>query len=334
MVTQQIGHTEYTFPDETDKDTAIEVEPSSAKVLESEKDASDAIEIEVVDDTPEEDRGRTASPPPGEVTDEELASYSESVQKRIRRFTKGYNDERREKEKAQRERQEMERYALQLVEENTKLKGSVGKSQTALLEQAKRAVSSDIERAKVKYKEAYESGESDAVIAAQEQLTAAKIRADRIDNFKLPALQKEETEVKGEQSSVPNAPEPNEKSKQWYESNKWFGTDGPKTGYALGLHEQLVTTEGFDPNSDEYYEAIDSRMRSAFPDSFDGNDGGETSTSPKRSSNVVASAKRSVAPKKVRLTQTQVNIAERLGVPLDLYAQKVAEQSENTDGRK
>ena len=319
MPKQQVGHTEYTFPDESDKDTTIDVEPSSA------------IEIEVVDDTPEEDRGRTASPPLDEVTDAELASYSASVQKRIRRFTKGYNDERREKEKAQRERQEMERYASQLVKENTELKGSVGKSQTALLEQAKVAVNSDIERIKAKYKEAYESGEPDALLESQEQLTTAKIRADRIAKFKIPTLQKEENGVKEEQSSVPDAPEPNVKSQQWYESNKWFGTDGPRTGYALGLHEQLVTTEGFDPDSDEYYEAIDSRMRRAFPDSSTG-DEEEDSALPKRSSNVVASAKRSVAPKKVRLTQTQVNIAKRLGVPLDLYAQKVAEQSENADG--
>lgn len=341
---------EYSFPDEEGKKPDIEVEGSSAveidlsgkqpepkpettdEPVESKGNDDDGdYEIEVVDDTPKKDRNRKPSEPPTDVTDEELEEYSEKVRKRIQHFSKGYHDERREKEKALRERQELERLAQQLVEENKKLKGTVGKNQTALLEQAKKNAESDLISAKKAYKDAYEAGDSDAVLDAQEKLTEAKLKADRVNNFKLPSLQEGETPVQNEVSEQPApAVTPDERAVQWADQNPWFGTDDEMTSFALGLHNKLVK-EGADPQSDEYYEKINSRMRQVFPDQFEDYEPEPEAEKPKRS-NVVAPATRSTSPKKVKLTQTQVNIAKKLGVPLELYAKKVAEEMRKSNG--
>lgn len=339
---------EYEFPDD-EKKNDIEIEGSSATEIdlsgEEAKDEPDTesvesevadddseYEVEVVDDTPKADRNRKPSEPPADVTDEELEEYSEKVRKRIQHFSKGYHDERREKEKALRERQELERLAQQLVEENKKLKGTVGKNQTALLDQAKRNANVELESAKKAYKDAYESGDADAVVAAQETLTTARIKLDRVNNFKLPPLQESETPVKNEVSEQPApAVTPDEQAVKWAEKNTWFGTDDEMTSYALGLHNKLVK-QGVDPQTTEYYETIDSRMRQVFPDNFEDADPEPEARQPKRKSNVVAPATRSTSPKKVKLTQTQVAIAKRLGVPLELYAKKVAEEMRKNNG--
>jgi hypothetical protein len=142
-------------------------------------------EVEVVDDTPPQDRDRAPmKEPPAEVTDEELAQYSDGVKKRIQHFSKGYHEERRAKEAAFREREEAIRLAQQLMEENKKLQSTQGQTQQVLLEQAKKVVQSEIEQAKRKLKDAYDAGDSDKLLEAQEELTAAKIKADRVNNFK------------------------------------------------------------------------------------------------------------------------------------------------------
>ena len=280
----------------------------------------DGLEIEVVDDTPKADRGRKTSEPPSDVTDEELEEYSDKVKNRIKHFSKGYHDERRAKETALRERQELEAYARKLVDENKELKGTVGKNQSTMLEQAKRSATGELEQAKAKYKVAYESGDAEAVVEAQESLTSAKIKADRLNNFKLPALQEEETPVN---LSTETAPPVDTRANEWAAANSWFGSDDEMTALAMGLHSKLQK-DGIAIGSDEYYERIDSRMRQVFPDSFE--DAEVEVEKPKRQANVVAPATRSAAPKKITLTQTQVSIAKRLGVPLELYAQKVAEE--------
>ena len=312
----EIEKTEFEFPDEAEENPR-----KGGKVVEPE---SDAPEIEVVDDTPPEDRGRKPmTDPPKEVTDEELAKYDESVQKRIKHFTKGYHEERRAKETAEREKDEAIRLAQSVIEENKKLKGSVNQNQTALLEQAKKVVSSEVENAKRMYKEAYESGDSDKLVEAQEALTTAKIRADKVNNFKPTPLQEEETPVQITQQPTRAAPV-DEKLLAWQDQNQWFGSNKRMTAYALGLHEDLVG-EGIPSGSDEYYRRINTDIRERFSDQF----GAEESVDakPQRTkSNVVAPATRSTAPKKIVLTQTQVNLAKRLGVPLELYARKVAEE--------
>ena len=282
---------------------------------------SDDIEIDVVDDTPAKDRNRKPADPPQDVTDEELGEYSEKVRKRIQHFSKGYHDERRAKEAALREREEAVRIARLVADENKRLKGTVNKNHEALLEQAKLAASLELEDSKRVYKQAYESGDSDAVVNAQEALTAAKMKAERVNNFKLNTLQENENEV--QQPQYAPQVQVDEKATRWQQSNPWYGSDDEMTSFALGLHTKLVK-QGVDPRSDEYYEKINSRMRQVFPEQFDDGDQELAEEAPRRR-NVVAPVTRSTAPKKIVLTQTQVSIAKRLGVPLELYAKQVAE---------
>lgn len=276
-------------------------------------------EIEVVDDTPPQDRNRKPmDEPPKEFSDDELTSYNETVQKRIKHFTKGYHEERRAKESALREREEALRLAQTILEENKRLKSTVTQNQEALLEQAKKATQIELEKAKEEYKKAYDLGDSDALVAAQESLTAAKIKADRVANFKLPPPQQEE-EVKFKVDPEPVKQRVDERAEQWRSNNQWFGDDELMTAYALALHNRLTKSERVDPTSDEYYQKIDTEMRARFPDKF------ETSDAPsQKKATVVAPATRSTASKKIVLTQTQVNIAKRLGLTPEAYAKEVA----------
>ena len=302
---------------DADKDVKVKVE----------KEADD-IDIEVVDDTPKKDRGKKPSAPPDELTDEELESYSEKVKKRLQHFSKGYHDQRRAAEQAAREKAELEAMAARLVEENKRLKGTVGENQKAMLEQAKKMAERELEEAKAKFKSAYDAGESDAVVAAQEELTAAKLKADRVNNLKLPALQESESEVQTQTT----APAVDDRAVEWQNANRWFGQDDEMTSFALGLHQKLVK-QGVNPRSDEYYEKINARMRQVFPDAFDDVEEEEPEeTKPRRKTNVVAPATRSTAPKKIVLTQTQVALAKRLGVPLEEYAKQVAMEMRKQNG--
>jgi hypothetical protein len=317
---------EYEFPDEKEAREAKE----SQKELPLEEKSAAAEEIEVVDDTPEQDRGRKPlESAPEEPSEDELQQYSDSVRQRIQKFTKGYHDERRAKEAALREKEEALRLAQAIVEENKRLKGSLGKGQEALINQAKAAVGLELEKVKQKYKEAYEAGDTEKLVEAQDELTSIKIKADRINNFK-PSLQPEETPV--EPSLNVQAPRPDTKALAWQEENRWFGQDEEMTSFALGLHQKLVKS-GVNPQSSEYYERIDSRMRQVFPDAFDSSEDSEKVERPTRAkASVVAPATRSTSSKKITLTQTQVNIAKRLGVPLELYAKKVAEEARKQNG--
>jgi hypothetical protein len=298
---------EFKFPDEKEtKEDPIEIEIEDS--------------IEVVDDTPEADRGRAPmKEAPSEVTDDELAQYSDGVKKRIQHFSKGYHEERRAKEAALREREEAIRLAQQVLDENKRLQGTLGQGQQALIEQAKVVVSNELEEAKRKYKAAYEAGDTDGVVEAQEQLTSAKIKADRVNNFRAPALQQQQPVV---QPAQPARPQVDTKAVAWQEANPWFGSDRKMTAVALTVHQDLVES-GINPTSDEYYERINSEVRKTFPDAF---------SPAKKKTTVVAPATRSTAPKKIVLTQTQVNLAKRLGVPLERYARQVAEEMRKQNG--
>ena len=316
---------EYEFPDE-EQDNEIEVESSSAETIDLNK--KEELDIEVVDDTPKADRGRKPSAPPEEVTEEELENYSDKVQKRIAHFTKGYHDERRAKEQALREREELERLAQTLVEENKKLQSTVGKNQNLMVEQAKSAATAELARAKSAYKTAYDSGDSDALLEANDKLISAKSKLEKLTSFK----PKKEEDIKtpaipqrAEQDTQTNQTvQPDQKALKWAEDNTWFGSDDEMTSFALGYHQKLVKN-GTDPQSDTYYEKLNTRMREVFPDQFEDYNDTLEDERPKKKS-VVAPASRSKSPKKVKLTQTQVAIANRLGVPLELYAKKVAEE--------
>ena len=339
MAMQQV---EYEFPDSDSKSTAVtvDVEEKEDNSLEVEEAVgredmkvpakelkSEEIEIEIEDDTPVADRGRKPSKPPEEVTDEELENYSDKVKGRIKHLSKGYHDERRVKEAALRERNELESYAKQLVAENNKLKGTADKNHNTLIQSAKKQVEGEMAMAKERYKTAYESGETDAILEAQTDLNTVQIRMERINGLKpkkIPALQKEETPVQVPQQAPALDIQRDEQAVSWADENSWFGSDDEMTAFALGLDSKLKK-EGVDPQSNTYYEKINARMRQVFPDQFDE----EPESTKRKSSNVVAPATRSTSPKKVTLNQSQVAIAKRLGISLEDYAKQAAELMRN-----
>ena len=299
---------EYKFPDEREPEKKAEGDTE--------------FEIEVVDDTPEPDKGRKPlEEPVNEVTDDELSKYDESVQKRIKRITHGYHDERRAKEAALREREEALKFAQQIIEENKHLKKDLGDHTTLLVGTAKQNAEFALAQARAKYKAAYDAGDADQIVAAQEELTQAKLRLDKVQNFRAPPLQERQIPVNMQPQSAPE-PKADPKALAWRQENQWFGKNRPMTAFTLGLHEQLVE-EGVDPTSDQYYEAINKTVRSKFPESF--SDEQSKPGAKRTSSNVVAPASRNVAPKKITLTQTQVALAKKLRIPLEAYARKVAE---------
>ena len=300
----------YKFPD------GKEPQEESFEVETEESD----IDLEVVDDTPEEDRGR--KPLDREVndpSDEEIAEYSDKVQKRMKELTHARHDERRAKEAALREREEAVRVAQKLIEENKALRQNVSTNQNVAVESMKAQAESMLVMARKKLKEAQENYDTDAIIAAQEELAEAKYRVERIKDYRPAPLQEPKQEVYN-QENTPQVPVPDQKALSWQQRNRWFGTDDEMTSLALAVHKKLVES-GVDPRSNEYYERVDARMREVFPDFF-----GETKKEApsKRPANVVAAVSRAANGKtKVKLTKTQEALARKFGLTNEQYAKEV-----------
>jgi hypothetical protein len=286
------------------------------------------VEVEVVDDTPVQDRDKLGkkAPPSEEVTEEELASYSKDVQKRIKHLQRNYHDERREKEEALRERQALLQYVEALNKKVKEQEGDVTKSRQTIVDQAKRGAAVELEQAKAKYRAAHEAGDTDALVEAQSKLTEATIKFDKISNFKLPTVQPTENEVKQPVREQPR-PVVDPRADAWRKENAWFGANDPdsteKTAFALGVHQKLVAS-GVDPRTEDYYDKLNKRMREVFPDLRDDEDDLTPAPAATKKPSVVAPATRSVAPKKITLSKSELAIANRLGLTPLQYAKEVA----------
>ena len=315
---------EYKFPDEMENNGTPEQEDNSVEV------SAEDVEVEIIDDTPARDRNR--KPLDKEVddpTDDEIEGYSDKVQARIKELTHARHDERRRKEELMRERQELEKVARYLADENKKLKQTVNTGQEAFISTATREAEAQLEAARRKYKDAQESFDTDAIISASEEFTEAKMRLLQVKNYRATPLQEEENEVQLPQAQ-PQQVQPDEKSLRWQAKNQWYGQPGFEeyTSYALGLHHKLVNT-GTDPRSDEYFARIDERMKSTFPELFGGNDATKPENdSPvaKKPAAVVAPASRSTGKQKISLTPSQYAIAKKFGLTPQQYANEVAKQ--------
>jgi len=309
--------TAYKFPDEDNT--------SDTEVVNSQQTNND-IEIEIIDDTPERDKGRR--PLDREVldpTDAEIETYTKGAQDRIKELTHARHDERRAKEAIQREKQELENFAQHMQAENKKLKQYVDNGTQQYGEMAKSVADAELDKARRDLKIAQEAFDTDGIIAAHEALTDAKMKISAAKNFRSTALQQEESGVQTTPSASQSVP-PDEKTLRWQAKNQWFGSQGFEevTSFALGLHQKLVNN-GVDPRSSEYFERIDARMKSTFPEIFGGTeDTARSGENPKRPASVVASAARSSGTKKVQLTTTQVALAKKYGLTPQQYAAEVA----------
>ena len=312
----------------------VDLEPKQAEPKKEAK-VQDELDLEIEDDTPPEDRNRDPLPKEviEEVENDDLTSYSDKVKTRLSQLRKMHHDERRAKEAADRERQEAIRFAQQLAEENKKLKTTLSSGEATYIQTLKESLEKELSIAKRDYGEAYDSGDRDKIIEAQSKMNDTQLRLAQANNyvtqFKTP-LQEPEKDVYIQQNQQ-SVPKPDSKALDWQDKNEWFGKDEEMTALAFGLHEKLVRS-GINPTSDEYYRRIDSTMQKRFPEYFgDATLDEETPAQRTKPSTVVAPATRSTAPKKVRLTKTQVALAKKFGLTPEQYARETL-KLENANG--
>ena len=298
-------------------------------------DSENEIDIEIIDDVeakPEKKEKVFAEDVKDKPVDEEILNVDKGVQKRIDQLTAKHHEERRQKEQAAKLRDEAIKYAQQIKSENDRLNQLVNDGQQYLGKQAEERAEFAKQAAQQKYKEAYEQGNTEEMVIAQEALTRATMDAASAEQFNA-RIPEEEFVPQQQEQFVPQQqvpPRPDDKAISWQAKNQWFGNDPEMTSFAYGVHEKLVREENINPASDEYYERIDSRMKSVFPDFF-GSEEKEAVSSNSQSS-VVAPATRNngAKPRKVQLTATQVALAKRLGVTPEQYAnQLVKDMSAN-----
>lgn len=312
---------EYKFPDEIDEGKTVDQ-------IKDDVEEEGKFSVEIEDDTPPEDRGRRPSEKEfvEKLDKDELEEYSEAARKKINEFKKVFHDERREKERALREQEEAIALAKKMYEENKKLQERLSSGEQALVSTYKQSANNELELAKKAYRDAYESGDTDRIIEAQEKMTEAKMKAAKAEAF-VPqkALQHEDFDVQfNKQRQQTEVPQPDTKAKSWQERNAWFGQDEEMTSLALGLHEKLVKENGMAyATTDEYYKRIDATMRKRFPENFGDEETQETTQRVTKPTNVVAPATRSTSSKKIKLKASQVAIAKKLGLTPEQYAQAV-----------
>lgn len=310
---------EFQFPDEKEE----KAKPAESKL--------DDIEFEIEDDTPEEDRGR--EPLPKQIVEEldqdDLEDYSEKVKVRLKQMKKVYHDERREKEQALRERHAAEDLAKRILEENRSLKGRLSEGEKTYLQTYQSAVELEVDAAKKAYREAYDAGDTDKLLDAQEKLNFAQIKLQKAKDY-VPSLQYDLDEVQ----SSPEVPvaRPDPRAVAWQERNTWFGQDEEMTSLALGLHQKLVKQYGNQYTStDEYWQKIDGTMRQRFPDYFQ--DSTQQESKPvsrtEKPSTVVAPATRSTSSKKIVLKRSQLDTIKRLGITPEQYARELMKMEAN-----
>ena len=321
---------------DTDRQTPEQIRQDQINVAKQQSKGKPEDDIEIEDDTPVQDRGR--EPMPAEIVKEleedELEEYSEKVQTRLSQMKKVWHDERRAKEAALREQQEAISLAQRMLEENKRLKSTLSKGEQTYLDTAKNAAELELESAKRSYKEAYDAGDSDQLVAAQEKLSEAAFKIQRLKEYK-PSLQ--ETEVQVESQPSQQTPRLDSKTAAWQERNPWWGSDEEMTALALGFHQKLEKQFGRQyVGTDEYWQKVDDTMRRRFPDYDWGEEektnngsGKAVTRTETKPATVVAPASRSTSSKKIVLKQSQVALAKKLGLTPEQYAREFAKTQVN-----
>ena len=302
---------------------------------ENQTDDEGEIELEIIDDTPEPDRGKpkaTDNPAAAAASnddDDDLEGYSEKVKKRINRLKYDFHAERRAREEDARLKEEAINIAVKLKEERDQMARRLEATEDVSVGQAKQRITTELEQAKAQFKAAYEAGDGDALADAQMRMTELKNEEARVNSFRPQRPQPQETQVQQPAPRPAGPPPPSNRATAWANQNPWFGKDEEMTGYAYGVHERLIK-QGVAPDSEEYYNQINTSVRRVFADKFD--DGKTEDKTPRRqTSSVVAPAGRqtNVTPRKVVLTSTQVALAKRLGLKPEVYAAQLLKESSN-----
>jgi len=315
---------EFKFPDEMED----QGKPVDASMDTTEDD--EEFSVEIVDDTPKEDRNRKPLDPEAKEQLEALDEsdeYSKNVKDKFAQYKKAWHEERRAKEAALREQQEALKAAQAILDENKRLKEAIQYGEKELNESYKSTAKAELEKAKREYKEAYDSGDSDRLLEAQEQLTKAQIKLDKSKKFKK-VVQNAENDVQIQQRPAAQQ-QMDPKVAEWVSRNQWFVDPAKKSmrKYAEGVHEELQEKYGMGfVGTDEYYKSIDKEVKRRFPEEFGEVVRNDEDEKPQRTklSTVVAPAKRSTSSKKIVLTKTQVALSKKLGLSPEQYARELS----------
>ena len=313
---------DFQFPDE--------IEETKGKPEDELEEGS--INVEIVDDTPKEDRN--VEPLPNDIkkdleTADTSAEYSKNVKDKFTQYKKAWHDERRAKEAALREQQEALSAAQAILDENRRLKEVLQSGEKELISSYQNSAEMEVERAKRSYKEAYDSGDSDALAEAQEEMMRAQLKLDKAKNFK-PTVQIAENDVKIQTKQIQQPAQMDDKVAEWVSNNPWYVDPDKKSmsKYAVFIHEELEEKFGRAfVGTDEYFKRIDKEVQRRFPEEFDDtevkNDEEEKPQRTSRLSTVVAPARRSTSSKKIVLTKTQVALAKKFGLSPEQYAREL-----------
>ena len=314
---------EFVFPDEEPKGKPLEML------------ADGEVDIIIEDDTPPEDRN--VKPMPKEIV-EKLETADESTEEldakaqkeRLLQYKKVWNDERRAKEAAAREREEAIQLARRVIEENKKLKETLSTGEKSYIQTVQSNADLGLAAAKQEYRAALESGEAERIADAQVALSEATYNAQQAKNYKPTPLQDNQNEVQLQQVEQ-QTPKVDPKTQSWLDQNPWYGSKKAMSSYAVGVHEELVDEYGKDViGTDQYFKRIDQTMRRKFPEYFETLEGSpaepekeaQTATAKAKPSTVVAPATRSTSSKQVRLKQSQMSIIKKLGISPESYARE------------
>ena len=301
----------------------------------SEEIEKEEIDIELPDQETEVETSPPASEDKVEVSsqsssdsgsaEEEVENYSKGVQKRIKKLTEKYRREERDREEAV-------RLAQVLRDENEQLKTQMQSSQQGYLNEYGSRLENQLKSAKAALKEAFDDGDADKLVEAQQALSKISIDQERhrvatVRQEKIKSQKDSEAEAlvnsppQQAQGQAPNNVVPDQKAEKWASRNEWFGENQGMTYTAMAIHKSLTEEEGFDPTSDEYYNELDRRIVTEFPHQFNGQKNGRSGQV--ASADTSASRKTTSGRRKVRLSHSQVEIARKLGVPLEEYAKYV-----------
>lgn len=321
-------------------DFEFEIEGEEQQPVEKPEAKQPDVNIEIEDDTPEEDRGRT--PLPKEIVEklelDELDQYSDEVKTKLKQLKKVWHDERRAKEEAFREQQKAVEMARRFMEENNKLKTSLTQGEQTLVSTYKQAAELEMEMAKRAYKEAYDSGDSDKLLDAQQKISDATYKLQRANNYVPATIVEQKVDNSGNipQNNV-QVPRPDEKTLTWQRNNPWWGKDSEMTASALGLHQKLEREYGAAfVGTDEYWRRVDETMRRRFPEYFGTDYSNSEAQKPAgreaKPATVVAPASRSTSSKRVVLTKSEVNLAKKFGLTPEQYAREKQRLMEKENG--
>ena len=304
----------------------------------AEEKPSEKIELEIVDDLPKQPVKQAEK----EENDEELSDYSDKVRKRINKLKYEQHEAMRQREAAEKMREEAVRFAQQVVAKNQQYESLIQRGEGALVAQIKSRASLALDQAKSLYKEAYEAGDAQKIIEAQEKLLNAQTEFREAEKHERVLQNRPRQQVQQPQYTPqnyvppqPQVPQPSSKALDWTKRNPWFGPQGNRsmTALAYGIHETLIREEGVQADTDEYYQKIDAAMRQRFPDYFEKDSEVQVTSAPaqRTPSTVVAPSNRNngARPRKIQLTASQVSLAKRLGISPEQYAKQLIKESFN-----